>query len=141
MQNIIRILGILALLILGASNPTSTKKYKIRKVIIDAGHGGYDAGAVGKFSKEKDIALQIALGLGGLLKKYMRDVEVIYTRDTDKFVTLHNRAKIANTNNFLDAAGSHPCNFVIIIIITILSSSKQEGRIQERIIQTSCQHK
>ena len=55
MQNIVRVLGMLALLILGASNNAGIKKYKVRKVVIDAGHGGHDSGALGKFSKEKDI--------------------------------------------------------------------------------------
>ncbi|MHA7877794.1 MAG: N-acetylmuramoyl-L-alanine amidase family protein [Bacteroidota bacterium] len=109
MQNIVRILGMLVLLILGASNPTGTKKYKVSKVIIDAGHGGYDPGALGRFSKEKDVALQIALKLGALLKEYMPDVEVIYTRKKDVFVSLHNRAKVANKNN-VDMFISIHCN-------------------------------
>jgi N-acetylmuramoyl-L-alanine amidase len=69
---------------------------KVRKVVIDAGHGGKDPGAVGKYSKEKDIALKIALLTGDYIKKNLPDVEVIYTRKTDVFIELHKRAQIAN---------------------------------------------
>ncbi len=75
------------------------KKYKIRKIVIDAGHGGKDPGAVGKKSYEKNITLAIALKLGKYIKKYIKGVEVIYTRKTDVFVELHKRAEIANKNN------------------------------------------
>ncbi len=77
----------------------NTDSQKIRKVVIDAGHGGKDPGAVGKTSYEKDICLAIALMLGGYIEANMKDVEVIYTRKTDKFVTLHKRADIANDND------------------------------------------
>lgn len=69
---------------------------KVRKVVIDAGHGGHDSGAVGKSSKEKDIALSIALKTGNYIKENLKDVEVIYTRKTDVFVELFRRARIAN---------------------------------------------
>jgi N-acetylmuramoyl-L-alanine amidase len=69
---------------------------KVQRVVIDAGHGGHDPGAVGKFSKEKDITLSIALKTGNLIKEHLKDVEVIYTRKTDGFVELHRRARIAN---------------------------------------------
>jgi len=71
----------------------------VRKVIIDAGHGGRDPGALGKKSKEKDIALSIALKTGNYIEKNLPDVKVIYTRKTDKFIELYKRAKIANQNN------------------------------------------
>jgi len=71
-------------------------QYQVRRVVIDAGHGGRDPGAVGKHSKEKDIVLAIALKTGEYIEKYLPDVEVIYTRKTDVFVELHRRAKIAN---------------------------------------------
>jgi N-acetylmuramoyl-L-alanine amidase len=70
----------------------------VRKVVIDAGHGGKDPGAVGKNSKEKDIALAIALKTGNYIKQNLPGVEVIYTRKTDVFVELHKRAEIANKN-------------------------------------------
>jgi N-acetylmuramoyl-L-alanine amidase len=73
-------------------------QYHVNRVVIDAGHGGKDPGAVGAHSKEKDIALAIALKTGEYISKYLPDVEVIYTRKTDVFVELHKRASIANDN-------------------------------------------
>ncbi|HLN52528.1 MAG TPA: N-acetylmuramoyl-L-alanine amidase [Lentimicrobium sp.] len=69
---------------------------KVRKVVIDAGHGGHDPGAIGKTSKEKDITLSIALKTGKFIEENLPDVEVVYTRKTDVFVELYRRAKIAN---------------------------------------------
>jgi len=70
---------------------------QVKKVVIDAGHGGFDPGCLGKFSKEKDVALDIALELGELINRFHDDVEVIYTRKRYKdFVRLRNRAIIAN---------------------------------------------
>jgi N-acetylmuramoyl-L-alanine amidase len=74
-------------------------QYKVETVVIDAGHGGKDPGALGSYSREKDIALSIALKTGAYIEEYLPDVEVIYTRKTDVFVELHKRAKIANDNN------------------------------------------
>lgn len=65
-------------------------------VVIDPGHGGKDAGAVGSKAKEKDINLGVALQLGDLIKKNMKDVKVVYTRSTDVFIPLQERADIAN---------------------------------------------
>ncbi len=84
-----------------ANNVTSqnNSEYKIRTVVIDAGHGGKDPGAVCKTGYEKDVVLSIALKLGAYIEENFKDVKVIYTRDTDVFVELYKRAKIANTNN------------------------------------------
>lgn len=65
-------------------------------VVIDAGHGGHDPGAVGKISKEKNINLNVALKLGRQIKKNCPDVKVIYTRERDVFIPLGKRADIAN---------------------------------------------
>ena len=67
-------------------------------VVLDAGHGGHDAGAVGlpKTNREKDINLAITLKVGELLKQNCPDVNVLYTRNKDVFVTLGDRASIAN---------------------------------------------
>ena len=65
-------------------------------VVIDAGHGGHDPGALGKISKEKSINLNVALKLGRQIKKNCPDVKVIYTRERDVFIPLDRRAEIAN---------------------------------------------
>jgi N-acetylmuramoyl-L-alanine amidase len=72
---------------------------QVRTVVIDAGHGGKDPGCHGNFAHEKDICLAISLKLGKLIEEHFSDVKVIYTRKTDVFVELHNRAKIANDND------------------------------------------
>ncbi|GEM_PF-354796 len=69
----------------------------VSKIVIDAGHGGYDSGALGLTgTREKDITLRIALGLGRAIKRQFPDVQVIYTRKTDEFVSLKERSRIAN---------------------------------------------
>ncbi|MCF6366326.1 MAG: N-acetylmuramoyl-L-alanine amidase [Bacteroidales bacterium] len=68
-------------------------------IVIDAGHGGKDPGAIGKKSKEKDLTLAIALKLGKYIETNLSDVKVIYTRDTDEFIELHKRSETANKNN------------------------------------------
>lgn len=65
-------------------------------LVIDPGHGGHDAGAIGAISKEKDINLNIALAFGRYVERNMPDVNVIYTRKSDVFIPLHQRADIAN---------------------------------------------
>ena len=67
-------------------------------LVIDAGHGGHDAGALGTFSKEKNINLNVALAFGRLVENNCPQVKVIYTRKTDVFIPLHQRADIANRN-------------------------------------------
>ena len=68
-------------------------------VVIDAGHGGKDPGALGSFSHEKDITLAIALRTGQYIEENIPNVKVIYTRKKDVFVELRDRADIANKNN------------------------------------------
>ena len=68
-------------------------------LVIDPGHGGHDAGAMGAISKEKDINLNVALAFGRYVERNCPDVRVIYTRKTDVFVPLNERAQIANRAN------------------------------------------
>jgi N-acetylmuramoyl-L-alanine amidase len=68
-------------------------------VVIDAGHGGRDPGSIGSVSKEKTINLAVALKLGKLISDGHKDVHVIYTRKTDRFVEVIERANIANQHN------------------------------------------
>ncbi|MCB8965186.1 MAG: N-acetylmuramoyl-L-alanine amidase [Bacteroidales bacterium] len=74
----------------------SADVYSVRKVVIDAGHGGKDPGAVGLKTKEKDITLKLALMVGALVEKNFPDVAVVYTRNTDVFIPLDERSRIAN---------------------------------------------
>jgi N-acetylmuramoyl-L-alanine amidase len=82
-----------------AYKPLNLQKTKIKIITIDAGHGGHDTGCNYGGAREKDVTLSIALKLGEAIEKIMPDVKVIYTRKTDEFVELHERAGIANRNN------------------------------------------
>ena len=100
MQNNIILLLILSGLFFIPSKPIHAQKSdnQIRTIVIDPGHGGKDPGAVGKISKEKDLVLSISLKVGALIEEYFSDVSVIYTRETDKYLKLAERTKIANKN-------------------------------------------
>ena len=93
-------------------------QYKINKVVIDAGHGGKDPGAIGKKAYEKKITLAIALKLGKYITDNLKDVKVIYTRKTDVFIELFKRAEIANENN---------AQVFISIHVNSLNNSKPTG--------------
>ena len=73
----------------------ANKKFTL---VIDAGHGGHDAGAKGTFSMEKNINLNVALAFGRYVESNCPDAKVIYTRKKDVFIPLHTRADIANKN-------------------------------------------
>ena len=73
----------------------ANKKFTL---VIDPGHGGNDAGAIGAISKEKNLTLKFALAFGQMVERNCPDVKVIYTRKTDRFVELYRRAEIANNN-------------------------------------------
>lgn len=94
-QKVLRF-GIICLLLCTVSGISGQK---INTVVIDAGHGGHDTGALGKNSREKDITLAIALKIGRYIKENLKDVKVIYTRRTDEFIELYRRARIANENH------------------------------------------
>lgn len=72
---------------------------KVKVIVIDPGHGGKDPGCNGVSHKEKDVSLAVALKFGKLIEENLKDVKVIYTRKTDVFVDLEERAKIANDNH------------------------------------------
>ncbi|AMQ56288.1 N-acetylmuramoyl-L-alanine amidase family protein [Algoriphagus sanaruensis] len=79
-------------------NETMMPAFRMKKIVLDAGHGGKDPGNIGARSKEKDINLAVTLLVGKYIKENLPDVEVIYTRDDDSFPTVHERPKIANIN-------------------------------------------
>ncbi|MBS1646359.1 MAG: N-acetylmuramoyl-L-alanine amidase [Bacteroidetes bacterium] len=88
---------LLFFLLCSADVPKTTPK-GVKTIVIDAGHGGKDPGCNGSSQLEKNVALGIALKLGELIEKKMPEVKVIYTRKTDEFVELEERAQIANRN-------------------------------------------
>ena len=91
--------GVFCLIFLLPMCAFAQKGEKIQTVVIDAGHGGKDTGALGKLTTEKALNLAVALKFGNYIKENLPDVKVIYTRSTDKFVELSERAAIANRNN------------------------------------------
>ena len=92
-MNLKRNILMLAVMLLALITEVGAKEFTL---VIDAGHGGHDTGAPGKFSKEKDINLKTALAFGKYVEKNCPDVKVIYTRKKDVFVELKDRAVIAN---------------------------------------------
>lgn len=74
----------------------TNQRQALKKIVIDAGHGGSDAGASGRYSREKDITLAIALKLEAMLKQQMPEVEIAMTRRTDVFDPVTRKAQIAN---------------------------------------------
>jgi N-acetylmuramoyl-L-alanine amidase len=96
-KNIFYILYIICfLLTFGQSENGQAAAQKQFTVVIDAGHGGNDPGAIGKRGREKNINLNVALKLGQLIENNCNDTRVVYTRKKDTFVPLHRRAEIAN---------------------------------------------
>ena len=90
-----RILSIFLVLAVGFC--ANAQDVGIKRVVIDPGHGGKDPGAVGPSKVyEKDVALSVSLKVGELIKKNHPEIEVIYTRSTDVFIGLAERAKKAN---------------------------------------------
>lgn len=80
-------------------NAQNKQVVELKTVVIDAGHGGHDPGAVNGKVYEKDITLSVAKRLGDLIKRNYPGVKVVYTRSDDRFVELFRRADIANKNN------------------------------------------
>ena len=97
MKKIIFISTLFAVCFLVSSfSPKFKPLFSIKTVVIDAGHGGKDPGCHGSKHKEKDVALAVALKLGKYIEENLKDVKVVYTRKTDVFLELQQRAEIAN---------------------------------------------
>lgn len=97
-RNILIVL-VSVVLVLTSFTTLETRQFKFNTVVIDAGHGGKDPGCLGTSAKEAMVALSVALELGKKIEAEMPGVKVIYTRNTNKFIELHDRAGIANKNN------------------------------------------
>lgn len=95
MRNSIILLSI-SVFFLFSFHPIGPTPYTVRRIVIDAGHGKHDPGTSGIFSQEKNVALKIALELGHIIEKNLDDVEVIFTREDDSFLELHERTDLAN---------------------------------------------
>ena len=98
-----QLLGLFFTLTLGivpALHPAvaQTPPHTLHTIVIDPGHGGEDDGCHGVFSKGKNVALAVSLQVGKLIQQAFPDIKVIYTRTTDQFVGLEDRAKMANDN-------------------------------------------
>lgn len=134
------ILGFIALLFL----PFTTKAQDdelalgtIRTVVIDAGHGGKDPGCHGSFAHEKHVCLDMALMLGEKIKAAYPDINVVYTRETDVFVELDERAKIANRNNAdlficIHANAASPSAYGTETYVLGLHRTESQQRVAER---------
>jgi len=101
-----------------------TQEYKIKTIVIDAGHGGRDGSTRGLYSTEKDVALKTALHLGAAIEANMKDAKVIYTRSTDVFIPLYERIAIAN-NAKADLFISIHCNDMPVHKSTVISGYKK----------------
>lgn len=87
--------------------------YKIQTVVIDPGHGGHDKGCRGAHTQEKHIVLAMAKHLGAAIRQRYPQIEIIYTRTTDVFVPLHERARLANQHQ-ADLFISIHCNYISV---------------------------
>jgi N-acetylmuramoyl-L-alanine amidase len=87
------------------------KMNRLKKIVLDAGHGGKDSGCLGENNHESKITLKITTKLGALIEQYYPNIEVIYTREKDKFVNLDKRAEIANQEK-ADLFISIHCNYL-----------------------------
>lgn len=91
--------ALLLVLLLVCVNNSAHAQTKLKSIVIDAGHGGKDNGAHGKFANEKDVALNVSLLVGKLIEQRLPDIKVKYTRKTDEFIELNERANIANNSH------------------------------------------
>ncbi|RWU10165.1 N-acetylmuramoyl-L-alanine amidase family protein [Pedobacter chitinilyticus] len=106
-QILILLISILSLLTI--DNQSFAQQYKIKTIVLDAGHGGKDGSTRGNYSTEKDVALKTALRLGKLIEETLKDVKVVYTRTEDVFIPLYERIALAN-NEKADLFISIHCN-------------------------------
>lgn len=99
MRNSVILFGLTVFFVLASFQPVGLRDFKVMKIVIDPGHGGRDPGTLGSYTKEKDVALKVALKVGEYIEKYIPEVEVIYTRKDDTSVDLVKRSEIANEHD------------------------------------------
>ena len=109
----------------------------IKTVVIDPGHGGKDPGCHGKHTKEKEVCLAIGLQLGEYITAKYPTINVVYTRTTDVFVELDERAKIANQNNAdlficIHANAAGPSAYGAETYVLGLHRSESQQKVAER---------
>ena len=102
-------------------------------VVIDPGHGGKDFGAVGKITNEKTINLDVALLAGDLISEAHPDIDIVYTRSDDRYISLKERADIANA--------AHGDLFISIHVNSVAKSNKKRETIQGTSVYTLGLHK
>ncbi|WP_370687732.1 MULTISPECIES: N-acetylmuramoyl-L-alanine amidase family protein [Pedobacter] len=108
-------------------NQAFTQEYKIKTIVLDAGHGGKDGATRGVYSTEKDVALKTALRLGAAIQETLKDVKVIYTRTDDTFVPLYERIGMANKAH-ADLFISIHCNDMPLIRTTQVTGYKKNSK-------------
>ena len=138
-QNIerpVRNIGFTALMLaitLLNSSTTLPPEFKVDVVVIDAGHGGKDHGTSGRIIKEKDVALKIALKLGNYIEKNVPGVKVIYTRKDDRYLSLDERADLANKHKadlfICIHANANPNNRAFGTETYVMGLHKDEGNL------------
>lgn len=121
----VSLFAIIILFLFSEAHIPKTKPKGVKTIVIDAGHGGKDPGCNGDLFNEKTVSLGIAIKLGELIEKNLPDVKVIYTRKTDEFVELEERAQIANRNN-ADLFISIHCNAASKFVV---SRDKKTGKV------------
>ena len=98
-RNLVLPIGLTLFLVLASFHPVGKRNFAVTKIVIDPGHGGKDPGTLGSFTKEKDVALLVAMKVGEYVEKHIPNIEVIYTRKNDTFIDLKKRSEIANSHD------------------------------------------
>ncbi len=133
--NVILIIFISVVITTISSYQAFTQEYKIKTIVIDAGHGGRDGSTRGLYSTEKDVALKTALHLGAAIEANLKDIKVIYTRTDDTFIPLYERIAIAN-NAKADLFISIHCNDMPLIGSTVVTGYRRTSK-GKRVPRTS----
>lgn len=131
------ILCFLMIIATASSGQTTNAIAGLNTVVIDAGHGGKDPGCHGASTNEKSVTLAIALKLGAYIKEAFPKVKVIFTRETDVFVELEERAQIANRNNAdlficIHANAGGPTAFGVETYVLGLHKTEAQRQVAER---------